>query len=307
MLGIINKFKIPTILGLALILAGITAGVFLVLKDQIFLTQASPNLLPQNVTVSNITESEVTLSWQTSQPTISFVTFYTKGSGEQNALDDKDNLKPKPDALHYTTVKNLQPDTDYSFKIISGKLTSEGQTFKTAKSASSQNGFGPVRGTVFDGEKPLETGIIYLSVSNATTESAQITNLGNFLIPISYMRKEDLSDTFVPTGDTLAKLTIVSDKGSATALFKLSMAGIELPPIHLGQNIDLTTATPKPNEQSSPLSKFDLNGDGKINSNDNAILLQNFGKNPKNKKADLNGDGIVDQKDLELMSKQINQ
>lgn len=301
MLKTISKFKIPTILGLGLILAGITAGVFLILKEQVFFTQASPNLVPQNVIVSNITESEVTVSWQTSQPTISFITFNTKGSSEQNALDDKDNLKPAAHSQHYTTIKNLQSETDYLFKIVYGKSTTETQEFKTGRPASFQNGFGPVRGTIFDGEKPLDDGIVYLSISNAITQSSKLTNLGNFLIPISYMLRSDLSDTFQPNEETVGKLTVISDKGSASALFKIKAEGTELPPIKLGQNIDLTIGP------TVELSKFDLNGDGKINATDNAILLQNFGKNPKNQKADLNKDGEVNIKDLELMSKQINQ
>lgn len=176
--------------------------------------------------------------------------------------------------MHYATIKNLQTDTDYLFKIISGKFIKENQSFKTAKVSSFQNGFGPIRGTVFDGNIPLSDGIVYLSMPSANTQSSEVTNLGNFLIPVSLMRKEDLSDTFQPNPDIVAKLTIVSTNGATTALFKLKSDGAELPPIKLGQNIDLTSEI-----QKTPLlNKFDLNGDG-----------------------------IVDQKDLELMSKQINQ
>ena len=58
---------------------------------------------------------------------------------------------------------------------------------------------------------------------------------------------------------------------------------------------------------ASSLTKYDLNGDGKINAADNAIILLNFGKNPKDKKADINEDGMVDQKDLELMSQKLEE
>ncbi len=294
----INKFKIPTILGLGLIAAGIISGVLLVIKDQIFLTKASPNLIPQNITVSNIEDEEVTISWQTSAKTSSFVTFGTKNPQEKQGLDDRDTQTPKAYFLHYVTIKNLQPDTTYLFKITSGRFTSEVKDFKTAKSASFQNGFGPIIGTVFDGGSPLEEAIAYLSISDATIQSARLTNLGNFLIPISLMRKVDLSDTFQPKIGDVAKLTIIASKGTSSLLFKMEAQGVELPPINLGQSIDLTPPIQE-------LDKFDLNADKFINAADHSIVLKNFGKNPKDKRADLNGDGVVDNKDLEEISKRI--
>lgn len=297
----INKFKIPTILGLGLIAAGIISGILLVIKDQAFLTKASPNLVPQNITVSNIEDEEVTVSWQTSAQTSSFVTFGTKNPQEKEVLDDRDTQTPKAYSLHYVTIKNLQPDTTYLFKIISGRLTSEIKNFKTAKSASFQNGFGPIIGTVFDENNPLDQAIAYLSISDATIQSARLTNLGNFLIPISLMRKIDLSDTFQPKEGDVAKLTIISDKGTSSVLFKINAEGVELPPIKLGENLDLTTPP------TSELDKFDLNADKSINAADHSIVLRNFGKSPKEKRADLNGDGVVDQEDLQQMAKKIEE
>lgn len=306
LMNIINRFKIPTLLGLTIIVAGISAGVFLVAKDQIFFASATPNLAPQNVTLSNITDSEVTISWQTTQPTVSFVTFSAKGASPETVLDDTDNLKPKPHSLHYITIKNLQPQSEYSFKIVSGKFSTEEQSFKTAKFTLTQNGFAPIRGAVFDNTTPLENGVAYLSIIGAVVQSSRITSLGNFIIPISLMRQEDLSDIFQPTADEDAKLTIISDKGTATALIKIKPEGQDLPPVRLGQNIDLTTAaTASAKLNSIQLNNFDLNEDGQINALDYSILLQNFGKNPKNKKADLNNDGVVDTKDLSIMAKEI--
>lgn len=311
MIKFINKFKIPTILGLGLIVAGIASGIFLVVKDQGFLTKASPDLAAQNITISNIEDTKVTISWQTSVQTSSFITFGTKNPQEKTVLDDRDTQTPKAYFLHYVTIYNLLPDSSYLFKIISGKFISEAKNFKTAKPSSFQNGFGPIIGTVFDGNNPLDQAIAYLSISDATIQSARLTNLGNFLIPISLMRKIDLSDTFQPKMGDVAKLTIISDKGTSSVLFKIKAEGVELPPINLGQNIDLTTSV-------SELDKFDLNGDRQINAIDYSEVLLNFGplpastrgereasKNPKNQKADLNEDGVVDNKDLEQMAKKI--
>lgn len=305
-MNIIERFKIPTLLGLTIIVAGISTGVFLVAKDQIFFAGATPNLTPQNITLSNVTDSQISVSWQTSQPTASFVSVSSKAGVPETVLDDADNLKPAPHTLHHTTIKNLQPGTDYSFKIISGKSSTAETPFKTAQTAATQNGFGPIRGAVFDNSTPLTDGVAYLSIDGAVVQSARITALGNFIIPISEMRKEDLSDIFQPTADQTAKLTVISDKGTAAALIKIRPEGGDLPPIRLGENVDLTTeASVSATPSSTELTQFDLNADGQINALDYAILLQNFGKNPQNKKADLNSDGVVDTKDLSAMAKEI--
>ena len=314
-----NKFKIPTLLGLGIIFLGITSGVYLVLQKQTFLSRAVPNLTARNITLTNISEESVVISWQTNSLTASFITFGQSSPSEQTALDDRDNNPsaggPKPRLIHYVTLKNLLPKTSYQFKIISGKITSGVQKFETTTPLTNQTGFTPIIGSVLDGNTPLESGIVYLSISRASTQSSLIKEGGNFLIPLSQIRKDDLSDAYQPTEETIAKLTINSDKGDASILFRLNANPEPLPPIKLGQNIDLTVAKEglQPTPTAKDLDKYDLNGDGKINAADNAIILQNFGplreasKNPKNKQADLNGDGIVNQKDLDLMAKKLKE
>lgn len=304
----LSRFKIPTILGLGIILVGIITGVFLTLQEQIFTSKASVTLSPQNITLANVSDTEVSISWQTSSPVTSFTTYGKDNPGEQTVLDDRDTNPPAGGptsySVHYVTIKNLLPKTTYQYKIVSGKISSEVDKFTTAAPLTSQTGFRPIIGSILDGDKPLNEGIAYLSIAGATIQSSIVKSSGNFLIPISQIRKIDLSDVYSLTEDTTAKLTIVSPKGQSIALFKLKDAEKELPPIKIGENLDLTDI--------ETLDKYDLNSDGKINATDNALILQNFG-NPstssglKNKKADLNGDGVVDQKDLDLMSKKINQ
>lgn len=306
-----NKFRIPTLLGLAIILSGIVTGVFLVLKEQIFLSRAAPSLTPQSITLTNISDTTITISWQTSSAAPSFITFGQNSPSGQTVLDERDNPPaggPKPRTAHSVTIKNLLPKTTYQFKIFSGKLASDSLKFTTASPIVNQTGFTPVIGSVMDGNSPLDDGIVYLSIQGATTQSALIKTGGNFLIPISQIRTTDLSDTFKLAEGATAKLTIYSEKGNSSAQFKLTPSSEPLPPIKLGQNVDLTTLpekTPEPALIPKELDKFDLNKDGKINAADNAIILQNFGKNPKNLAADLNGDKVVNQKDLDLMSQKL--
>lgn len=305
MRDVFDKFKIPTLLGLSIIIIGIITGVFLALREQTFISKASPSVTAQNITLSNISDTEVVISWETSAAVPSFVTLGQANPNETTVLDDRDTHPPaggpKARLIHYVTIKNLLPKTSYQYKIITGKTLSEISQFITAAPLYNQIGFRPIIGTVLDKDTPLDEGLVFLSIADATTQSAQVKS-GNFLIPLSQIRKSDLSDIFPLSEGTTGKLQVYSDKGSASALFKLNLSNDPLPPLRLGQNIDLTNQP-----ITEKVNRYDLNDDGKINAADNAIILDNFGKDPKDKKADLNGDGIVDQKDLDLMAKQINQ
>lgn len=292
MIKSLNKFKIPTILGLAVITSGIVIGIFLVLREQILTAKAKPDLTPQNITITNIEGQSLTISWQTPAEVVSFVTFGQTTVDEQIIIDDRDQNTPQAHAFHYVTLKNLQPNTTYKYRIISGKLKSEIFEVTTASLATAQNGQKPVIGSVLDENESLNEAITYLSISGAVTQSALVKNSGNFLIPLSFARKTDLSDVFKPAGEEIAKVTVVSDKGGVSAVFNLQSYQL-LPPLKIGQNVDLTV--PSDNQ----IKKFDLNKDGLINSSDYALALKN--------KVDLNGDGAFDQKDLDLMQKRINQ
>ncbi|MDO8573643.1 MAG: dockerin type I domain-containing protein [Candidatus Daviesbacteria bacterium] len=296
MKNILNKFKIPTVLGLGLIFFGLASGVFLVLREQVFLSKAAPDLIPQNITISNITDSSAVVSWETNSTVFSFVSFSPNSLQQQTILDDRDTT-PKPHLIHYVTIKKLLPKTKYQFSIISGKNTSETLQFETSAPLTNQNEFTPVIGSVSTGNSPLDEGIIYLSFTGATIQSALIKKGGNFLIPVSQIAKDDLSGAFSLTDNMPAKLTVRSSKGESGIQFYLKANMPPLPPIKLGQNTDLTAPEETP--------QYDLNGDGKINAADNAVILQNFGKKPKDPNIDLNSDGKVDQKDLDLMSQKL--
>lgn len=310
MVHIISKFKIPTLLGLALILISIGIGVFLVLREQTLISQASPDILPkkEEILISNVTENSAVISWQTDVPVISFI-HYGVQNPDQVAKDDRDKEAPEAHSSHYITLKNLTPDTSYKFIVTAGKKTSEVFDFKTAFPASSQTGFTPVIGTVLDQDKPLTEGIVYLSINGASTQSSLINSSGAYLIPISHLRNTDKTDIFPLKEDETAKISISSQKGAASLTFKLKPSSNTLPTIKLTESIDLTISTPKNEQSPSPTPSsinFDLNNDGFVNTADNAVLLRNFGDNPQDKRADLNNDGEVDQEDLDLMSEQIN-
>ncbi|MBI4035591.1 fibronectin type III domain-containing protein [Candidatus Daviesbacteria bacterium] len=307
MISFINKFKIPTLLGLSIIFLGLFSGVYLVLKEQIFFSKAASDATAQNITLTNITEDSATISWQTNSPTSSFITFGQDNPNQSTSLDDRDNdsvnnTGPTARLFHYVTLKNLLPKTIYQFKIISGKTISAVNKFQTAGPTNNVSPFAPVIGSILDETTSLNNGIIYLSIGEAITQSSLVKSGGNFLLPLSRVRKADLSDLYQITEGEAAKLTIYTDKGQTTVLFKLKANTPPLPTIRLGENLDLTN-------EKEPAGKYDLNNDGIVNSADYAILSSCLGKEPTDmlagdkpcSKADINTDGSIDNKDQNLM------
>lgn len=283
----------------------------MVVRNQTITTKASPDTLPKDIIISNIGDQSVTVSWQTVSETTAFITYGLNSPNEQTALDDRDSDVPSPRFTHHVTISNLIPQTEYSYKIVTGNNNSETNKFKTAPTLSDQSGSKPVIGSILDRDgQPLKDGIVYLTVSGAVTLSSPIKEYGNFLIPVNQIRTQELSSLFTPEEITFAKITAIGSKGQATALIKLASFDNPIGPLKLGEDVDLSNPnlSPSPEASSSaqPADTFDLNADNRVNSSDYAIILRNFGKSPKDKKADINRDGVVDQKDLDLISKEIN-
>lgn len=291
----LTKFKIPTLLGLGIILIGIGVGVFLTLREQNFLSSAAPSQTPQNIQVSNIEDSSLSISWQTPSPSLGFVSFGQNSTSDETYLDDRDTNPPaggpQSHLMHYVTLKNLLPKTTYQYKIISGKITTKILNFTTAPQASTQTNFRPIIGTVLDGGKPLDEGIAYVAIPKAGLQSALVKNQGNFLIPLSKL--EDVSD------NTEAKVTIISANGEASAIFNLKTDGVNLPVLKIGQSLDFTTPvfTPTPSPAVN-LNIYDLNKDGKINAADYSIAQKNKGKKINNI--------LIDQSYLNELTKVVN-
>lgn len=304
--SIFTKLRIPTLLGLAIIILGTAAGVYGVLRQETTNSNVYAQEIPQNIVITNVTQESVTVSWQTPVPTLGYITFGKNSTNEQTALDERDKESTKQHKLHYVNLQGLDPEATYQFKIVSGRFVSqESLRLTTAATDVSQNGFKPVIGNVVLEDEPLLEGIIYLSVDDMNDQSALLGSFGSFIIPISLAQKVDLSGIFQPNSGTSGKLKVISeDGGIASATFNFAKDSEPLGTLKIGTNINFTAAqepSPSPKPAGSPRVRFDLNEDGILNASDYSIMLSNLGRNPKDKRTDLNSDEVVDQKDLKIM------
>lgn len=290
--SIFIQLKIPTLLALGILILGLGAGVVLVMQNQTLTSEASPSEQPLNITVSSIDDQNAAISWQTNSPTTGFVTFGQNSSTEKTALDVQDTTT-KPRTTHYVQVSKLIPHTTYQFKVISGKSSSETQTFTTASSSNKPNSLPPIIGTVLENAQPVKEGVVYLNISGAIPQSAPISSFGNFTIPLAKVYQADLTNILPLSENTVATLKVVVGSKTSTGTFNLSLARGPLPPINLGEEVIFTSPSPSGN-----LSIYDLNTDSKINAADYAMAQKNKGKKVNNI--------LIDEKYLKELTSMVN-
>lgn len=300
-----SEKRIPTILGLGVLIAGLVGGVLLVTTNQIFKTRAGSSDTPKSIALANLSETSASIYWQTDQPTTGFIQ-----AGPSTALgltfrDERDTQAPQPHQLHFITLNNLTPNTLYYYKISSGAVTyppGEPFSFKTPTDKTTPLNLPPLIGTIMDsGSQPVTEAIVTLELPEAQSLAAITKVAGNFILPLAEIRNQDLVENLAfPESGLSGKLTVFNQTKLSNIIIKLPFTATTLPQITLGQDLDLSSPPASP---AATNSRYDLNSDGVVNSLDLSIVIKNRGKNPKNKQADLNGDNIVDQKDVDIINR----
>lgn len=302
-----SKFRIPTLLGIGILALGMAGGIILVNQNQSFKSKAGPSIVPKNITVTNISDTSASVFWQTDIPTTGFIQAGISSSLNLLFRDERDPQSPRSYKLHFVTLNNLKPNTTYNYKINSGELIyPENSTlnFQTPPFLPLQD-YPPIIGTIINKKfQPVPEALITLELTGAQKLSTVTKMAGNFILPLSTFKTADLLQNFNLESSPSAKLIISDTNQSSEISFQLPL-NKTLPPIVLGENMDLTppSATPSPRPQQN----FDLNNDKVVNALDSSIVLKNYGKNPQDKEADLNQDGTVDQKDLLLFANYLSQ
>lgn len=300
-----SKIRIPTILGLGILVVGMVVGIFLTTQKQsaLFKTRAGVSAIPKNITIANVSNTSVSIYWQTDEEAPGFIQAGPSNTLGSTFKDDRDLGGPQNHRFHFVTLSNLTPNTTYYYKVNSGSSSypsGNPSTFKTADTSTASN-LQPLVGTILDASmNPISEALVVLSIPGAQSLAAITKVSGSFILPLKDIRDADLSQIEIPASGTSAALNIIGFQARSRINLQLPPDNNVLPPLILGQDLDLV---PTPASPSASISKYDLNDDGVTNSLDLSIVLKNFGKNPKNKKADLNGDKVVDQKDVDILNK----
>jgi len=239
--------RLPTILGLLLVLGAIVGGVVLIKQGPNLFLRAAPEQTPAQIKITNVTDSSLTVSWLTSEATTGFVKYGTENSLTFTANDDRDQISGKNEEFptHHITIKNLNPATTYFFKIGSGgKLfDNNGQPYQ-AKTAPAIKTAPPVNdvayGTVVDqNNNPVSGAIIYFSLANANPASAITKSSGSWVVPLNLIRSADLTNwATYDKAASIEEIFVQAGSLGTSTVVATTKNDSPMPKITLGQSFD---------------------------------------------------------------------
>ncbi|MBI2595387.1 fibronectin type III domain-containing protein [Candidatus Daviesbacteria bacterium] len=186
------------ILFLIIIFALIPLGVYLISKQTVFFSKADVNITPAKVKVTNISENSLTITWLTEgKPASGFVSFGNTPELGNSLFDDRDRDARVSRFTHHVTLKNLDPQTKYYFKIgSSGALfDNNGLPFEAATAPLSNTALPLLKSIGGKAAKQdgsiLDEGIVYLTTDDGYAMSAVVRG-DNWSIVLSKARTVDL-------------------------------------------------------------------------------------------------------------------
>lgn len=274
----IREHKIPTLIGLFVLVVGLVAGIFLVQSGQVFFLKASPEITPTEVKITNVSDNAFSVSWITQKETSGFVQFGQSETLDQTQSDDRDQISGGTGNFntHHITLKNLSPKTQYYFKIGSGGrlFDNSGKPYEitTASTPKAAQVLSDVAsGIVLTPDKtPAEGAVVYLSMANMTPQSALMGSSGNWMISLSTAFSGDLSGlaNYDLKAQTEEIFVQAASLGTATAIVTTENDN-PVPELILGQTYDFRqnlpqegitptpgAATTQPTPTQSASSKF---------------------------------------------------
>ncbi len=242
--------KIPTLLAVLLLLIGVVVTSILVQEKVIVFQNAAPPDNPQDVRITNMSDTAFTVTYTTTAHVVGTITLQSSNSSPQVILDERDQQSgiPKPYTLHSISAKNLSPNTEYLFKITSNTTTylDGDKLFSLTTPASittNPTEQTPLAGKILlpDGTKPVEA-LVFVTTANGQMLSTLLNSAGLYILPLNTMRTKDFSAPVTFTSDST--LQILATNGSLTSQVITGINDINpIAQITLSQNYDFTLQT----------------------------------------------------------------
>jgi hypothetical protein len=224
--NLLNK-KIPTVVGLLVLLLGIGAGVFFLGRKSFFpKLKPAPEATPKKVKISNVSDKSFSVSWITETSTVGFLKYGDTASIDQKIADVRDEKSGEKQELktHFVTIENLQPQTKYYFKIGSGKgmgstlYDNNGKpyTVTTGTQLGTPGEAKMISGTVVDQtEKPVQGAIVYLSTPKSAPQATLTDKQGGWVLFINKARSRNLDSWALLDSKNTLNLEVIG-KGQTT-------------------------------------------------------------------------------------------
>lgn len=247
--GNIPRYRIFALVGLLVLIAGVIAGVVLIMGGGLSLvSKAGPTATPRQVTVTNIDSDTFTVSWISDTNVSGFIKYGTTADDlDQTLSDDRDQLSGSVGltTTHYVTTRSLQPNTTYYFALGSGSEVYNdigGTPYQVTTPATlAKPPTDVISGKVLlPNGQPAPGALVYISMDGAATRSAQTRASGVWTLPLSQTRTTDLTSYFsYDPGTTQLNIFVqAADLGTATAIVTTANDN-PVPDIILGESLEM--------------------------------------------------------------------
>ncbi|HET7099218.1 MAG TPA: fibronectin type III domain-containing protein [Patescibacteria group bacterium] len=233
--------RIPTIIGIVMLVVGIFAGVFFLNMNQVFRIGADVKTAPTDIRVSNISDNSATISWTTDKESLNFISW-----GESaNSLPkiEKETEADQKFVTHSITLTGLTPGKKFFYKINSDGTNYDNKGIawevSTGPTLNVNQNTNTVSGAVINASGlPAKRALVYMTI-NGYLLSTLTSDNGNYVFQIGNTRTTDLlSYAQIDPAQTLLEISVVGGVDGVSTAKVFPQSAHPVPTIILGQVYD---------------------------------------------------------------------
>lgn len=258
--------KLPPFSGLVLVLMIFAITTWLTGNVVIFGTKAATGGVPQQVQVTNLSDTSFTVTYKTDSPVFGSLNYGTDKTLGKIGFDDRDKVTNKTTEhyLHHITINDLTPGTKYIFEITSGDAAYKNndtpyEVITAPKLTSSSGNSQILKGqvTLEDGSIPIE-GIAQVATDTSQTLTVLLKQDGSYEVPLKSLRSNDLSKWETISENTRLHVKVSNPSQIATADLLASQSN-PAPPMILSKNYDFLINASDQSTQATGSAVPDVN------------------------------------------------
>lgn len=244
--------KIPTLLGLVLLVLAIAIFGYAFDRVSPLLSRANVSSTPAHVMISNITDMGFTVSWTTLTPATGAIMVESDATKYGLVYDDRDvagvtSIRQKTLSIystHAATFRNATPNTEYRVTIVSNGTKSQdtnGNPYivRTGiKLDSNGSGIEPAFGIITTSTgKPAEGALVYLTLENGQTLSTVVKSAGSWVIPLHLVREKTLA-AYISPAERINETMSIRSNTEESQILADTLNDNPMPEIVLGKDYD---------------------------------------------------------------------
>lgn len=249
-----KDIKIPTILGIVLLVISLVAGIYLTGQKTSLFTKASSTCIPAQILTTNITDNSFVVAFSTDSDCLASLVI--NNLSLQDSRSSKTDGTLLPSKTHYFEISNLSQNTDYQFSLISDGETHTSPDYRVKTSSKPKSAIPNANlawGKVLTPDKqPASGSIVLLQIEGATLLSSLVTSSGNWNISLASSFNENKDDWFTPPENKSEEIIVLSEDGTVTQIAGNTSNNNPVPDIIVGQN-QLVSNFVAPSAQTSSL------------------------------------------------------